>query len=540
MKWSLVVLTAVAACHSVAQPGAEQPAPPTEARVDAGPVRDNVLDTMVDAAAKPASTPHWGRPPEASGDLFSVVDGACGNLNVSVLENETFVTFAKNAMARVTADGVVLDPLLSKGLENVNGLHRIIGHWPDRAYAESDNGGRCAFLDLASRWDGTQWRPAFALPEYMGVGTLQSYGSGALGIRECIDDCGERDRRCHAGAFMGDNAKAPPITGDGFRPTAYRTLPGGEVYAIGEVCIEPNPCGGQLRWWAPGKKLGYKDLSQGAKSLYAKSPSEVYLTLDAVLQRFDGTKLETLPAPGKTRNAILGELAGALWMEADGKVWERKADGSFDDVTPPSYGGSIVGLEKGVAWSRAKDAIYKRVSGAWQKVQLPRPPYTISEKAYLTPESIAVRAPDDVLVVASYFEQEPGWNEIDKRRTILRTKRPTETLRCSATGALQAWPPPATTACTTPFVFFSEVASSSPKDFDYPTTRKVLASRVAQIEGGEIAELRENGRVWNGVVPKSLADGRALAELYAKQFPMSRPEVVCATPTITRRIPIVR
>ena len=548
MRWRYFVLFA-AACRSVPQPSAE-PTAPSEPRASASPARDNVLETNVDAAApaKVVETPRWGKLSETSGDLYSVVDGACRALNVSLLENEAFVHFADNAIARVTSDGVALEPALSAGLNNVTGIHAIVGHWPDRAYATFDNGARCNYTDLAARWDGTRWRAAFALPESIGVTKVTALGSGAIGIREC-PDCGvDPSKGCQGGVFMGDNAKAPAISTDGFQPNAFSVLPSGELYAIGRVCNDADGCRLQFRWAVPGAKLGYRWLPKthgsGAEpSVVAKSAREVYFTDEENVSRFDGTKIESITAPGKRYNRILGQgTDGLLWLDADDKVWLRKIDGSFDDITPPGYaaGGSIEGLPHGVAWSHTKSAVYKRSGAAWQKVELPRPPYTISDKAYLTPERIAVRSPDDVLVIASYFEQEPGWNEVDKRRTLLRTKRPAQTLRCSATGSLQSWPPPATAACTTPFVFFSEVSSSSPKDYDYPTTRKVLAAKVTLVDGGSIAELRENGHVWNGVVPRSLADGRALAELYARQFPMSRPEVVCATPTITRRIPIVR
>lgn len=111
-------------------------------------------------------------------------------------------------------------------------------------------------------------------------------------------------------------------------------------------------------------------------------------------------------------------------------------------------------------------------------------------------------------------------------------------MRCDVGKGFESWPPPAADACTTPFVFLSAVSADSPKNYDYPKTRAVLASKVALITDGAIAEIRENGKVWNGVVPRTVADGRVLAELYARQFPMTRPEVVCAEPTITRKVPI--
>lgn len=547
-KRSLFVLLALAACQTVAAPEPKPVSPEPLARVDAGAIRDNTLETAVDASvpAPPVPPPRWGKMPEASGELFSVVDGACRHLDVSVLENETFVTFGDSTFARLTDDGIVVDPALSKGLDQVgSGLKDVVGHWPDRAYAIYDNGGRCFFADLASRWDGSKWRPAFAIPQYMGVGDVTPYGGGALGWSECPSCMNDPDPKCKEGVLMGDNAKPPPFGADGFKTWAVRALPSGEAFALGELCSTAKACTIQFRAWAPGASvtklaLGPKVESDARTSMSVHSPSDVWLMYEEALYHFDGTKLDKLPAPGKKHNWVLGaDPAGTLWLLGDDKAWTRRSDGAFDDVSPPDKA-SVAGAKTGAPWAYTKNALYKRTNGTWQKVDLPRPPYTTSDKAYLTPESVIVRGPDDVIVMASYFEQEPGWGQVEKRRTLLRTKRPAQTLRCSATGALMAWPPAATDECKTPFVYFSEVASTSPKNFDYPTTRKILASKVAMIEGGEIAELRENDRIWNGVVPKTLADGRALAELYAKQFPMSRPEVVCATPNITRKIPIVR
>lgn len=156
-------------------------------------------------------------------------------------------------------------------------------------------------------------------------------------------------------------------------------------------------------------------------------------------------------------------------------------------------------------------------------------------KSYLSPTAATVRAPDDVFVVASYHTAQPGWNEVEHRTTLLRTKRPREKLRCAHGARLHSWPPP---AGETPFVMLSEVSTTSPKDFDYPKTRAVPAPKVALVTDGALAEIRESGRIWNGVVPRTLADGRAVAQLCAQTFPMTRPEVICAVPTVARRIPI--
>ncbi len=551
-------ILALAACRSVAQPGTTTPGAagnPISGSATGGSLRENPIDTNVDAGppavAKSEPPPRWGTAPEAAGELFSAIDGQCTHLGVSVLENATFVHYGHDAvLGRVTDDAIVVEPAYSKGLGNAYVVQSITGRWPDQAYLVYGNGARCDWADLAVRYDGTKWKNAFALPTGLGVDTVQLYGGGAIGLRRCTGGCGSGPSDCVPGVFMGDNAKAPPIAGDGFQTLAYDMTSTGDVFAVGSVCKdESSPCTTQLRWWSPGTKVGYAVLGprgtayQDRGSVLVKSKTEVYVAKDQFFASFDGTKVTKLTAPGKVSNSIIGEAKdGTLWIEGDGKVWQRKADGTYDDITPPSFiaGSHVSGVKQGAPWVTVKNAVYKRIGSAWQKVELPRPPFSsTASKAYLSPESVTVRAPDDVFIVASYFEGQPGWNEVERRRTLLRTKRPKETMRCDLGKGFESWPPPAGDTCTTPFVILSAVSAESPKNYDYPKTRAVLASKVGLVADGAIAEVRENGKIWNGVVPRTLADGRAIAELYARNFPMTRPEVVCAQPTITRTVPIV-
>lgn len=531
-------------------------------RVDHGsPVATAAVATAASSSPAPTVTaraeeaPRWGKAPEASGELFSALDGTCSNVSVSVVENAAFVLYGPNHLARITDEALEENPELTKGLEDAQGITHLTGRWPDQAYVQFDNGGRCNFTSLAARYDGKQWKSAFALPGGMGVTHVEPFGGGAIGLRQCAG-CGE-ETSCVSSVFMGDNAKVPPFTGDGFTPDTFASSREGDVFATGIVCPKKGSdagCATQLRWWRPGTKVGYAVLGPTtqqfrsadgpAHAIVVRSPTEVYVAEDRFFALFDGTKLLPLAAPGKTSNQLLGQAKdGALWLRADGKIWRRAAGGAYADVTPPKPASSgtvtVTGLEQGAPWAVAKDALYKRVDETWQKVELPRPPFSsTATKAYLSPTAVIVRAPDDVFVVASYHEAQPGWNEVEHRTTLLRTKRPRETLRCAHGARLHSWPPPAGETCATPFVMLSEVSTTSPKDFDYPKTRAVLAPKVALVTDGALAEIRESGRIWNGVVPRTLADGRAIAQLYAQTFPMTRPEVICAVPTVARRIPI--
>ncbi len=556
-RWEVALVLGLVACGSAAQPRAGV-RDSTRGSDGGAPAVPSAATASAPTANMPAlpDPPRWGKAPEASGELFSALDGTCRHLSVSVLENAAFVLYGDRSIARITDDAIDDSPELSKGLEDANGISHLTGRWPDQAYVEFDNGGRCNYLAFAARFDGKQWKPAFALPEGIGVAHVEPLGRGAIGLRQCVDCGGSREGSCVPNVFMGDNAKAPPFTGDGFTPDTFASSREGDVYATGIVCPKKGSdvgCATQLRWWRPGAKVGYAVLGASAQFhgaydrtqvIVVRSPGEVYVAEEGAFASFDGTKLTQLRPPGKTGNQLLGsEKDGTLWLRADQRVWRRGLDGTYADVTPPSFGSDdrITGLEQGAPWAVTKTALYKRLGESWQKVELPRPPFSsTASKAYLSPTSVTVRAPDDVFVIATYHEGQPGWKEVERRTTLLRTKRPRETVRCGLGSGLLSWPPPADETCATPFVMLAEVSAMSPKDFDYPKTRALLAPKAALVADGAIAEIRENGKIWNGVVPRSLADGRAIAALYAKTFPTSRPEVVCAAPNVTRRIPITR
>ena len=415
----LTLLAVGAACRTVAQPGGAAPplGDPQGGKTRSAPPRENAIDTGVDAGppavVRVETPPRWGKLPETSGELFAAVDGDCSHLGVSVLENETFVHYGHSAvLGRVTDDAIIAQPAFREGLGNVYNVGYVAGRWPDQAYLSYDNGGRCSFTNLALRFEGGKWKNAFALPENLGVDQVQVYMGGAIGLRTC-PQCGDGGgNACVPGVFMGDNAKAPPIAGDGFTTITYE-VSGSDVFALGAVCPKGSyeGCGAQFRWWSPGAKVGYSILgpitgagsASQTGSIFVKSKTEVYVAKDQYFAMFDGTKLTKLAAPGKTSNRLLGEAKdGGLWLEADNKIWQRKAGGTYEDVTPPSPPNMIAGLKQGAPWALMKNAVYKRIGATWQKVELPRPPFSATaSKAYLTPESITVRAADDVFIVAS-------------------------------------------------------------------------------------------------------------------------------------------
>jgi hypothetical protein len=402
----------------------------------------------------------------------------------------------------------------------------------------------------------------------LGVSDVQPYMNGALGLLECSGCGGESD--CKRRTFVGAGIKQPPLTGDGFAVSDYATLPTGEVYAIGAVCKDSSTCTGQFRWWAPGGKVGWDvtgssndpryDSAHGRTAhLIVRSKTDIIVANGAYLGSFDGKQLTKINGPGKRYYDLYDAGADGFWViasdgpDAPAKWFHRKPDGTFEDVTPPtpnrsrdSYDGDFhpAGLTEGAPWTIRGDDVYKREGGVWRKVELPKPSFAFSSKSYFTPTKVRVVAPDDVWIVASYFEKQANWDFREARTALLRTKRMKETYRCTGSddkskpSGFASWPGSANDSCRTPFLLLAPVSATSPKNFDYPQTRAVLRPKADLAKGGMLSEIRENGSIWIGVVPRSVEDGRAIADLYAKHFPLSRSELLCVEPNVTRTIPI--
>jgi hypothetical protein len=558
-------------CHSVAQPGSHAIA---EARKDPALVSDAEAPRRASEDAGPTANAlvtapplRWGKIPDAAGEVFTAIEGHCPDLGVSVLANATLVHYSGRVIARVSGDA--LEKVSAKfEAGDVANIQNIRGRWPDAAFLAYDNGGRCSFAQRALRFVETtaSWKPAFALGENHGVREIQPYLNGALGLRDC-SSCGTTSDVCKENTFVTSGPKLPPMTGDGFTVSEYSTLPTGEVFAIGSVCGLPNVsgCTGQFRWWTPGGKLGWDVLgtipSTNLGHLLVRSKTDVVVSQGGYLGTFDGAKLKRLTAPAKTSFGALVEAgADGFWVLTDddtngapgGKILHRKPDGTYTDVTPPkartvrSSDSSIpVGVALGTPWTFAGDDVYKREAGAWRKVELPKPSFAFSAKSFFTPLKIHVAAPDDVWILAQYFEKQANWDFREVRTALLRTKPLKETFRCDGTfdpakpaGFFVSWPAAANDACKTPFLLLAPISATSPKDFDYPQTRAVLRPKSALVADGKIREIRENGNVWIGVVPRSVEDGRTLADHYAKHFPLSRAELVCAEANVTRAIAI--
>ncbi len=537
------ILLVLAACGAPPSPA---PVPPPRVVASAAPsATPRAPASSAAPLVAPARVPlsAWSKEPEASGDLYTVLDGECRHLDVSPIGDTTFAHWGATDhlnIARLADDGITFDEKLS-GVRATDRIHRLVGSLPDRLYMEADNGMRWGLYEVVKRWTGEKWTDAFALPEGMGANKLEPYMGGAIGLRTC--GSGGEDPACKPGIYMGDNVKAPPITGDAFQVQVFKSLPDGTAFAIGTVCSAG--CTGQLRWWKPGGKLGHANTVASQYGvpgdLFVRSATEVYVTQGSYFGSFDGQKLTKETAPGNDGGPFVPLADGGFAVVADKKLWKREGTG-FTDITPPKFAGTADGFTKGSPWMIGdKGVVQKQVDGVWKEVTLPAPARATSPKSFLTPERLVVIGKDDAVIVASYFELHDGWQTAEKRRVLLRTKRPKETLSCEPDAlGLRSWPAAARPDCTTPFVVLAQVSATSPKDYDFPKTRATFKSYATDIKDASLVEVEENGKRWIGFIPTSLASGDKLVTLYSKQVSPLHAQMVCMTPPSPRMVPIVQ
>ena len=568
-KRTLAVALTLVACRTVAQPGS-QAAPETLRKDPIAKAPESVPDAAPPKDVKPPppkdeAPPRWGKLPETSGELFSVVDGACKGLDLHAVEGAMLATYTASytaaSVVRLTDDGVGKLPDAKHDQLGMGRVTSIVGRWPDALWLSFDDGGRCVQHDSALRLAGKTWKPAFDLTEQDSIRGVRPYKEGAIGLHVCADRCGGAEASsCTSGTMWSDAlARTPPIaSGGGFEMRDFTTLPDDTIVAFGAACPpSATTCtSAQLRTWAPGGKVQIYPFTtedsrlRAATHMFARSATDVVVSFASTVYAFDGTKVRKLGTASDTIYALVDRGAEGVWAAlGNNKIVAIASDGTTTDITPPrvgkGYGLLTLGAKGETAWAANGDALYRREAGAWRRVELPRPPFS-STSAYLTPTGILVRGPDDVWVTATYHEQQPGWSEREVRTTILRTKRPKQTLRCrveptgesSRLGGLLAWPAPVSETCKTPFVLLAAVSPSSPKTNDYPKTRALLRPLASEIPDGNLVELKSDDVSWIGVRAASPDAARKIAGVYAKSYPMVHPEAVCADPEPTRTIAI--
>jgi hypothetical protein len=572
-RLALATLPFLAACSGSL--GAD----PDPSRAPASPAKET---PPARAAELPVEAPPQP-PPQA---LAVAAEGRCGELGLSFIGDETFVhhghlagqnmTPSTFVLARVTASGIEDAPELVRGIRRSDEAWRSFellsmeGTWPNDATLTmwSEGGERVGVQTMDYAWKGDRWqlkpaRPsvddAYGISEKLANGAtlwLHSYGPypefavvprgkaktpdfGSLRAREVPESC-QFDFGAMlvqtsgdvylAGRYCGifPSHTAPDYTVHGEAALAKWT-PGGRAV------LEPIPAVAKhaaLRLTGL-REAGGKVYAYGAIVKGDEAPVEMYLA------RSDGPGWTRIAAPFKSARQLEVEEDGTIWAWAEGAIYRRGGEAwekaSLEGVR------NVVWKEKRPAWASTEKELFRRdASGAWTKVDVPKPAF--SDGADFRLGTLATSPSGELWVNASYTETRAQWSQPEERQALLRYGAPRTALRCDAGGAgdksfFAGWPQTASESCATPFALLVRVSKNAPKTYDYPQTRAALKGHK-ELEGAEFVDIELEGRRYFGAKTTSIAQGRAAVEAVGKKVQGTRPELVCLAPTVTRTLPL--
>ncbi len=561
----------------------------------------------------------WGTRPPQTGPFYPVVDGMCIHAEVWKIDNGALFTYGNGTgpwsrgtsttYARFVDGGIDSDPAIGKEgpsakkdvLANATPL-AFFGSWPDAiAYYSNDSGGG-RMREYPTVWmHGSEgWNPIASHTE-----PTEPYYTKPVFFRGSIvyaripyDD----NEPSSTGVLfyakpLTKDAPALPNIASLLRPgLAQRTIAASEdaIYFVG-VDVKKYTVGA-LRIYADGKT---REIPMQAEQVgvIGTKPSLTMLIDEKKIVRLTDDKLVPVDTKSLGNAAIAAASVapnGDIWVLTKNDKLFVVRDGKTDEMalpepkTPapkeavqhwPATGSLLAGVEVDDVWVSARGGIlYHLVSGNFEIVDLPKPPFSTSGR-YLA-QAIVVAKKGDVYVNAGYAEKGVGWKSAERYRAILRTTRPTEVLRCnepfggwnSGSGSgFMSFPPIADETCKTPFVVLLRTGYGSGKDasriyeakHDFSQVREAIKetpsltssplpaeARDAAPEGEgakriALVELQSGKQRYLGAKVPSVAAGRDLALAVVKRVKTIanggsiaevRPEIVCGEPKPERTI----
>lgn len=506
----------------------------------------------------------WGTRPPPQGELFPWLDGVCIHMETWSLADSVAITFGNGqggAFARSAWNG----PSVGIAIAKESGLH-VVAPPPDEYFDVVGLGGTSAALwataqqgnprmgytdDQLFTWSAGaaegagKWSARTKLPKggelsHSARTSLVQQARGAEPLFVRVVRPMEKTGTTSILAADGSVQKAPIVAGwpkpDTNSEVIVMRLGDGSVVAMHE---------GELRI-APSLDAPAKTLAKEPTGTLSMRASTAYLATSSKVSRVTAGGLQPL-AGGTGRVLPLDQ--GAYMMMADGKTFALEGDTFQPRAALPEplstrsgtastmaflNGTGAVADTDGVSkvWAIGKSgAVYMFDGNTWDKLEMPAPPFAVTGK--YSAERLLVLAPDDVVINARYIEKGLGWKEPEPYRALLRSKRPSETLRCedplgsAAETKIKSWPPRATPSCTTPFVTLFRNGWQS----QFHTGGKYAGLAPIVREYAEsITELEVAGSKWAGVKVESTAKGEALALAVTKKQKALRPEVVCGVP----------
>ncbi len=544
---------AARAAHAMDADASTTSAAPTSGDVASGTTDGGALAAADAGGAAPL---RWGTRPEPGPSPFSyVIDGDCVGAKVSFVDNAALVHYGEYGVAKVaraTETGLTDVDALSRGLSKGTYFGAISGSYPDNLWYGVDVGNRGFSAAKYMHYTSSGWAFAFGADADANISRMirlvAPLPKGALGVATACSQDGQNHCTELGIIAEGTDGPAPPLGTAGFSIQRLTTFASGDVWAFGPACTGTLPsrtCTRVVRRWKPGGKIAMDVLGsdewEGPISVVGTVPTDVTIDTGDALLHFDGTSWRPAKPPPQT------PMAG-VHVGADGVVYValagKKPDGSAQTT---NVAARLAGVGVGTPWAivlGGKLARWDEPTAAWVLVPIPKAPFAWSESKTNVPsvEDIWVKSARDVWISATYTEWPSHWGEqqYEKRRAILRTLPPSETLRCtnrtvgsgtssaSTEGFLVSAPPLATPSCKTPLVLMGSVTPKQKTDF--PGSRKIIAKHKADLAGTTFIDFTVGEFRWLGAKVPSYEVGKKLLAAIRADAPLTQPSMVCADP----------
>lgn len=458
------------------------------------------------ASAAPSATQAPPVAPAKPASAFHLVAKSETELELMPLGGKLFVRGGPIFLATVEGDRIVEDERYGKGLEGFIGVRGLFGTWPDDAWAAITlSNGRVGWGGIR-KWNGQSWAVSGAdLGQRWIYGGVSPWSGGLLALIFNVMpyDTNEPVRFKLVGPGKGAKLPVPTKAACGtlVKAAGFAALPSGEVFAAGATCDDQKLA---VEWWKAGETKGRVERLNGVDPfndvyVLARTPNDVWVIGDAwgasTIAHFDGASWEVVKHAFEKPlvSASLGP-DGTLWMVSSmtfsdkqngGALWKRAAKGDWESVALPEgvkVPRSVHAASDGTIWLTAEKSLYRS-----------------------TPPKGEVQA-----VKWDYDQQFPGSVRIPKA---------------------------ATEGCKDIFVLMYGITKVTPKDYDFPLTRKAIKGHT-DLAGARFAETEDNGKRYFGAFVPTLAMGKKIEKLVREKVKGSQPAVLCYAPKVVREIAI--
>ena len=391
------------------------------------------------------------------------------------------------------------------GAQFFHPLEAVYGRWPEMVFAEMiGTDGRSGWSELYAMRDGKPFRAVAGarLPTHWRFVGISPWARGSWLALEVNTMPWGPPPHVRFRSVRGPTSKLPVLPPStpteecpvAFSPTNMIAFESGEVFVTG------TGCDGEaiLLKWPAGQTTaqvtkfpGTRQVPWGEGTLVGRNASDVVATWTgrerALAMQHDGTNWAPLALPYQGPASLRMDGDGTLWQLTPEGTFRRQGD-AWARVAPLRFEGKDVQIDE--VFPGAQGELWATAGGVlWH-----------SEK------------PTEQLITLEY---EPGQ---EQRGTI-------------------SIPRAADWACNDIFVLMYGMTKVTPKNYDYPLTRKALKGHT-EFASAEFAETEDGGRHYFGAFVQELDLARKMASIVESKVPGSKPQVLCVKPRVVRRLKI--